>query len=72
VKCEFDKFTIGAAIPTFSQKNLGNMQIATPPLALQQEFANKIDTIETQKRLIKESIAKTEELFNSRMEYYFN
>lgn len=72
VKFEFDKFTIGAAIPTFSQKNLGNMQIAIPPLTLQQEFADKIEAIEKQKELIKQSITQTEELFNSRMDYYFN
>ncbi|MBR2006921.1 MAG: restriction endonuclease subunit S [Alistipes sp.] len=72
VKFEFDKFTIGAAIPTFSQKNLGNMQIAIPPLTFQQEFAEKIEAIEKQKELIKQSITQTEELFNSRMDYYFN
>ena len=72
VKFEFDKFTIGAAIPTFSQKNLGNMQIAIPPLTFQQEFAEKIEAIEKQKALIKQSITQTETLFNARMDYYFN
>ena len=72
VKFEFDKFTIGAAIPTFSQKNLGNMQIAIPPLTFQQEFAEKIEAIEKQKELIKKSISETETLFNARMDYYFN
>ena len=43
-----------------------------PPLALQQEFASKIEAIEMQKELIKQSIAETETLFNSRMDYYFN
>ena len=43
-----------------------------PPLTLQQEFADKIEAIEKQKELIKQSIAETEELFNSRMQYYFN
>ena len=46
--------------------------IILPPLTLQQEFADKIEAIDIQKRLIKESIAKTEELFNSIMAYYFN
>lgn len=43
-----------------------------PPLTLQQEFASKIEAIENQKKLIKKSIEETEELFNSRMDYYFN
>ena len=46
--------------------------ISIPPLALQQEFASKIEAIEKQKELIKQSIAETETLFNSRMDYYFN
>ena len=40
--------------------------------ALNEEFAEKIEAIEKQKELIKKSIAETEELFNSRMDYYFN
>lgn len=71
-KREFDSFTIGAAIPTFSQKNLGNMMIVVPPLSLQQTFASKIEAIEKQKELIKQSIKEVETLFNSRMDYYFN
>jgi len=43
-----------------------------PPITLQQEFADKIEVIEKQKELIKQSIAETETLFNSRMDYYFN
>lgn len=43
-----------------------------PPLLLQQQFAAKIEAIEKQKELIKKSIKETEDLFNSRMDYYFN
>ena len=43
-----------------------------PPIELQDEFADKIEAIEKQKELIKQSITETEELFNSRMDYYFN
>ena len=46
--------------------------ICIPHLALQQEFAEKIEAIEKQKELIKKSIEETETLFNSRMDYYFN
>ena len=43
-----------------------------PPKDLQQKFADKIEAIERQKQLIKESIQETETLFNARMDYYFN
>ena len=43
-----------------------------PPIELQEEFADKIALIEKQQELIKKSIAQTEELFNSRMAYYFS
>lgn len=53
-------------------KELGAREPIVPPLAIQQEFAEKIEAIEKQKELIKQSITQTEELFNSRMDYYFN
>ena len=43
-----------------------------PPSPLQQQFASKIEAIEHQKELIKQSIKEVETLFNSRMDYYFN
>jgi type I restriction enzyme S subunit len=48
------------------------LDIPLPTLTLQQLFAQNIEAIEKQKALIKQSIADTEELFNSRMDYYFN
>ena len=53
-------------------KELQKIPICIPPLSLQQLFAKKIEAIEIEKKLIKQSIAETEELFNSRMDYYFN
>ena len=43
-----------------------------PPIDLQNLFASKIQAIEHQKELIKQSIKEVEMLFNSRMDYYFN
>ena len=53
-------------------KELGKKELPVPPLSLQQSFASKIEGIEHQKALIQQSIAETETLFNSRMDYYFN
>lgn len=46
--------------------------VPVPPLDLQNQFASKIEVIEHQKELIKQSIKEVETLFNSRMDYYFN
>ena len=61
-----------ATINQITSKMLDNIKLNVPPLPLQQSFAEKIEVIERQKELIKQSIAETETLFNSRMDYYFN
>ena len=62
----------GGAQKFLSLKMIAKISIPIPPLALQQEFADKIEAIEKQKELIKKSISETETLFNARMDYYFN
>ena len=62
----------GCAYSALTIVNLKEMQTNKIPFALQQAFADKIETIEKQKELIKKSISEVEELFNSRMAYYFN
>lgn len=62
----------GAAQPFVSYDMLEEPIIFIPPLSLQQGFASKIEAIEKQKELIKQSLSETETLFNSRMDYYFN
>ena len=62
----------GAKMPRVAMGEFREFAVILPPLALQQEFADKIEAIEKQKELIKQSITQTEELFNSRMDYYFN
>ena len=54
------------------KKDFDNTKIITPPIDLQQQFAEKIENIERQKELITKSIKETEDLFNSRMSYYFD
>lgn len=48
------------------------INLPLPPLPLQQQFAEKIEAIERQKEMIKQSIKEVETLFNSRMDYYFD
>ncbi|MCR5567668.1 MAG: restriction endonuclease subunit S [Paludibacteraceae bacterium] len=58
--------------PDITHKLFNSQTIFLPPLPLQQEFASKIKAIEAMKADTKKSLAKSEELFNARMDYYFN
>lgn len=62
----------GAAITRLTITKINSIDIPLPPLALQQQFAEKIQAIESQKELVKQSIAETQQLLDSRMDYYFN
>lgn len=64
--------TYGIALKQINMKEVRVLPILLPPLSLQQQFASKIEAIEHQKELIKQSIKEVETLFNSRMDYYFN
>lgn len=57
--------------PVISNTGLKNIPIILPPLPLQHQFATKIEAIERQKELIKQSISETETLFNARMQEHF-
>ena len=72
VKRYADRVATGVAQKTVSLKALRNFPIILPPLALQQQFAEKIQAIEAQKELVKQSIAETQQLLASRMDYYFD
>jgi type I restriction enzyme S subunit len=62
----------GAAITRLTIKKIESINIPLPPLSLQQEFANKIQAIESMKAKVRQSLKESEKLFNSRMDYYFN
>lgn len=62
----------GTTIKNVSLKSMRSMPIPLPPIELQNSFAAKIQSIEHQKQLLKESIKETEMLFQSRMDYWFN
>ncbi len=62
----------GIGMVHLTKVGMEQYMLPVPPLALQQQFASKIEAIEQQKELIKKSIKEVETLFNSRMDYYFN
>lgn len=68
----FMKDVHGIGMVHLTKAGMEEYVLPIPPLPLQQSFAQKIESIEKQKELIKQSIAEVETLFNSRMDYYFN
>ena len=64
--------TRGATLKQINMKDVRQLPMLIPPIDLQNQFASKIEAIEHQKELIKQSIKEVETLFNSRMDYYFN
>lgn len=63
--------SIGVMTKYLTMGILNKISFLVPPLPLQQSFAQKIEAIEQQKALIKQSIAEVETLFNARMQEYF-
>lgn len=61
----------GVAQPGLSVNRIVQESIPLPPLPLQQTFAQKVEAIEKQKELIKQSIIEAETMLASRMQYYF-
>jgi type I restriction enzyme S subunit len=72
IKAKLTGVNRGVRQGNISNKDIENLLTPLPPLPLQQSFAQKIESIEQQKTLIKQSIAEVETLFNSRMDFYFN
>ena len=49
-----------------------SVPLIVPPLALQEDFAAKIEAIEAQKAKVETAIAQLQTLLDSRMDYWFN
>lgn len=66
------KVAHGAAQPNISQAIIKSTYIPVPPLALQEQFATRIEQIEAQKEAVESTIAELQTLLDSRMDYWFN
>jgi type I restriction enzyme S subunit len=67
----FMKDVHGIGMVHLTKVGMEQYMLPIPPLPLQHQFASKIEAIERQKELIKQSISETETLFNARMQHYF-
>jgi len=54
-----------------NSKELKSIDLIVPPIKLQQEFADKIQSIEKQKAAVNQSIAETQKLLDYTMDKYF-
>lgn len=59
-------------VGTYTITNANKTKVIVPPLELQKQFVNRLEAIDRQKELVKQSIVETETLFNSRMDFWFN
>lgn len=66
------QYANAAAQPVISNISLKNILVILPPLALQEDFAAKVEAIEAQKAKIEAVIAELQTLLDARMDYWFN
>lgn len=69
---QLSKITSQVAQPKFNKTNLKELKVLIPPLALQEQFAARIEQIEVQKKAVEQTIAELQTLLDSRMDYWFN
>lgn len=53
-------------------KELSAKKLPVPPFSLQEKFADRIEQIEAQKKVLENTIAELQTLLDSRMDYWFN
>lgn len=71
IKHQIQLVSSGAIMPGINVTKLKNIKVLVPPLTLQQEFADKIQSIEKQKSVINQSIVDTQKLLDYTMDKYF-
>ena len=69
---EKSKYAKGFKVTHISAKEIENIPVYLPPLALQEDFAKRIEVIEQQKENIKSTSQDLETLLASRMQYWFD
>lgn len=67
----FENEAKGVAQKGIYLRQLGNIMVIVPPKGLQESFAQKIQSIESQKKSINRSIAESQKLFDYTMDKYF-
>lgn len=68
---DFNRHNVAVTIPSLRRIDILQIGIPVPPISLQQEFADKITSIEKQKAALTQSIAETQKLLDYTMDKYF-
>ena len=68
---DFTKHDVSVTIPSLRRTDVLKISFPVPPVSLQKSFAQKIQSIESQKETINRSIAETQKLFDYTMDKYF-
>jgi type I restriction enzyme S subunit len=63
--------TMAVGVPKLALFRIEQIELLLPPLSLQTQFAERIQMIETQKQQAQESLAKSEDLFQSLLQRAF-
>lgn len=69
---DFSELVDGSTVPQINNTDIYPLKIQVPPLALQEEFASKVEAIEAQKVKVDAEISELQNLLNARMDYWFN
>lgn len=69
---DFEVHNVAVTIPSLRKADLLKINIPIPPLALQQEFASRVEAIDEAKAELNAQIAEMQTLLASRMYYYFD
>ena len=72
IKAIIQEYTKGATLKQINMADLRKLVFPIPPLPLQQQFATRIEAIEAMKEATKAQLADLQQLFDSRMQYYFS
>ncbi len=69
---DFSELVDGSTVPQINNTDIYPLKIQVPPLALQEDFAVKVEAIEAQKAKVEAEIAELQTLLEARMDYWFN
>ncbi len=69
---DFSELVDGSTVPQINNTDIYLLKIQVPPLALQEEFASKVEAIEAQKVKVDAEISELQNLLDARMDYWFN
>lgn len=72
LKRQMQKAQNGSTVSYLSISMIKGLDIIIPPLPLQQQFAERVESIELQKELIRKQLTDAEQLMGERMHYYFS